>query len=131
MKRCPQCNRVENDDTLAFCRADGTALIRDSGSLSPDAGTVKFVSAPVSSEIETSILRKVTDASINRATAPTTVLPATQPPGKTRELDKPKRPGVVKSLAALAVVVVLRAALAGIQETAGHRAGAQIGRAHV
>jgi TolB-like protein/Tfp pilus assembly protein PilF len=107
MKRCPQCNRVENDDTLAFCRADGTALIRDSGSLSPDAGTVKFVSAPVSSEIETSILRNVTDASINRATAPTTVLPATQPPGKTRELGKPKRPGVVKSLAALAVVVAV------------------------
>jgi TolB-like protein/Tfp pilus assembly protein PilF len=27
MKRCLQCNRVETDDTLAFCRADGTRLI--------------------------------------------------------------------------------------------------------
>ena len=27
MKRCPQCNRVETDDALAFCRADGTRLI--------------------------------------------------------------------------------------------------------
>ena len=27
MKRCPQCNRVESDETLKFCRADGTPLI--------------------------------------------------------------------------------------------------------
>jgi hypothetical protein len=32
MKRCPQCNRVETDDALTFCRADGPALIRDFGS---------------------------------------------------------------------------------------------------
>lgn len=40
MKRCPQCNRVEPDDTLAFCRADGTALISDSGPVGADAGTI-------------------------------------------------------------------------------------------
>ena len=33
MKRCPQCSRVETDDTLGFCRVDGVRLI-DSGSLS-------------------------------------------------------------------------------------------------
>ncbi len=27
MKRCPQCNRVETDEVLKFCRVDGTALI--------------------------------------------------------------------------------------------------------
>jgi len=27
MKLCPRCNRVERDDTLAFCRADGARLI--------------------------------------------------------------------------------------------------------
>ncbi len=27
MKRCPTCNRVEIDDALVFCRADGTALV--------------------------------------------------------------------------------------------------------
>ena len=27
MKRCPQCNRVETDEALKFCRADGTALV--------------------------------------------------------------------------------------------------------
>src|SRR6266849_5008429 len=91
MKRCPQCNRVENDDTLAFCRADGTALISDSGSVSADAGTVKFGSDPVSSEIETSILPHTTDAAMSPGTAPSTVLPTQQPSSTTRELTKPKR----------------------------------------
>ncbi|MFN2532891.1 MAG: tetratricopeptide repeat protein [Pyrinomonadaceae bacterium] len=27
MKRCPQCNRVETDDALAFCRVDGARLV--------------------------------------------------------------------------------------------------------
>ncbi len=30
MKRCPQCNRVETDDALGYCRVDGTALTSDS-----------------------------------------------------------------------------------------------------
>ena len=33
MKRCPQCNRLESDDALTFCRADGTALVNESGSI--------------------------------------------------------------------------------------------------
>ena len=40
------CKRVENDDTLSPCRADHTALVKDSSSLG---------SAPAASEIETSI----------------------------------------------------------------------------
>ena len=56
MKRCSQCNRLEPDDTLGYCRADGTALISDSGPVSAEGGTVKFGSAAVSSEIETSVL---------------------------------------------------------------------------
>jgi TolB-like protein len=103
MKRCPQCNRVETDDALVFCRADGTALIGDSRSISGDAGTVKFGSAPVSSEIGTSILPNVTDASINRATAPTTVLPASQIPGTISHLSKPKSRGLVFGLIALVI----------------------------
>ena len=55
MKRCPQCNRVETDDTLAFCRIDRVELVNDSGSFSGDAATVKFGSGPVSHEIETSL----------------------------------------------------------------------------
>ena len=30
MKRCPACKRVETDDALVFCRADGTLLVSDS-----------------------------------------------------------------------------------------------------
>ena len=35
MKRCPACKRVEADDTLTFCRADGTILISDSVQSAP------------------------------------------------------------------------------------------------
>ena len=91
MKRCPACNRIENDDALTFCRADGTALISDSGAVSADSGTVKFGSAPLVNEIETSLLPQRTDAEISRPTAPTTVLPSQSTPGTTRELKRPKR----------------------------------------
>src|SRR5262245_9321098 len=29
MKRCPQCHRVETDETLKFCRNDGAVLVED------------------------------------------------------------------------------------------------------
>jgi TolB-like protein/Tfp pilus assembly protein PilF len=111
MKRCPACNRVEPDDTLAFCRADGTALISDSGPVSAEAGTVKFGSAPLSSEIETGVLPLTsTTPDINRSTGPTTVLPASQTPGTTRELSKPKRRKIVLVLIAM---VIMGVAIAG------------------
>ena len=111
MKRCPQCNRVETDDALTFCRTDGTPLVRESVSVNVDAGTAKFGSDAVSSEIETSILPHTTDASVNRATAPTTVLPAPQTPGTTRELSKSNRRKVIVVVAVvcalgLAVVII-------------------------
>ncbi len=106
MKRCPQCNRVETDETLKFCRVDGATLIIDSGSIG-DSGTAKFGSGSVSSEIETSVLPHRTDASINRPTAPTTALPATPPPSTTRELTKPKRGRV-----AIAIVLLIALAIA-------------------
>ena len=109
MKRCPQCNRIESDDALVYCRVDGTALISDSGSINADANTAKFGSAPVSGEIETSILPSATSPEVNRATAPTTVLPPTQTPHSTRELIKPKRRSVaiILALVAIAAIVVL------------------------
>src|SRR5215813_4642731 len=75
MKRCPQCNRVETDEALKFCRIDGATLVSDSSPIGSEAGTARLGAAP-SSEIETSALPHSTDAKINRATAPTTVLPA-------------------------------------------------------
>jgi len=51
MKRCPACKRVENDDTLVYCRADGTPLVSDSGSVSAGAGTVRFEELSVRSYV--------------------------------------------------------------------------------
>src|SRR5690242_6400499 len=90
MKRCPQCNRVETDEALKFCRVDGATLISDSGAVSGDAGTAKFESGAVSSEIETSVLPHRTDATIDRPTAPTTVLPAQSRVSTRHELTKAK-----------------------------------------
>ena len=107
MKRCPQCDRVESDDALTFCRTDGTPLVRESGSVSTDAGTARFGSAPVSSEIETSILPHAsTTPEISRSTGPTTALPAPQTQNTTRELLKPKRRRVVVVAIGLVVIIL-------------------------
>jgi Tol biopolymer transport system component len=39
MKRCPQCNRVETDEALKFCRTDGTPLVI-SAPLDPESATM-------------------------------------------------------------------------------------------
>jgi dipeptidyl aminopeptidase/acylaminoacyl peptidase len=74
MKRCPQCNRVETDETLKFCRVDGATLVGASSGVDNEAGTAKLGST--ATEIETSIFPHTTDAAMNQATAPTTVFPA-------------------------------------------------------
>ena len=109
MKRCPACKRVESDDTLTFCRADGAILISDSNSLGAEIGTVEFGSAPVASEVKTSVLpQHATDA--GRATGSTTVLDH-QTIGRTRELSRPKRRSavmvVVLSMTAVVAVAIL------------------------
>ena len=118
MKRCPQCHRVETDDSLGFCRTDGVALINDSGSFSGDANTARFGSAPVSSEIETSVLPHRTDAQANRPAAPTTVLQATPTTSPTHNLTKPRR---FKFGIAIALVVTVVAAAALILNSYGSR----------
>jgi TolB-like protein/Tfp pilus assembly protein PilF len=107
MKRCPQCNRVEVDDTLVFCRSDGAALVSASAPFTGELNTVKFGSGPVSSEIETSLLPHTsTTPEINRNTGPTTALPAAPFPGTTRDLTKPKRRGFVFVTIGVALVVI-------------------------
>jgi TolB-like protein/Flp pilus assembly protein TadD len=119
MKRCPECKRVETDDALAFCRADGTALISDSGPVGAEAGTVKFGSAPVSDEIKTSVLPPTsTTPEINRPTAPTTVLPAQQMPGTTRDLS---RAGRRRAVIVVGALVCLALAIAGYFYIPGKR----------
>src|ERR1700693_6036312 len=92
MKRCPTCNRFENDDALVFCRADGTPLIVDLGSANSEIGTAKLGSTPAAGELQTSVLpQHATDAGVSRPTGPTTALDRQQTHGRTRELDQPKR----------------------------------------
>ncbi len=106
MKRCPQCNRVETDDTLVFCRVDGMALVNDSSSLKSESGTIQLGSVSTPTEIATSILPHTTDASMNRSTGPTTVLPAQQV-GTTNTLAIQKR-----RIRAIAIVVIATAVIA-------------------
>src|ERR1700752_111789 len=88
MKRCPQCNRVE-DEALKFCRIDGATLVSESASLGNETGTAQLVTSP--DEVHTSILPHRTDAGMSRATGPTTALPQQTPaPATTGALTKPK-----------------------------------------
>jgi TolB-like protein len=101
MKRCPACKRVEPDDALIFCRADGTALVSDAGSVSP-----------VASEVETSVLpQHATDAGVSRPTGLTTVLDRQQTIAGTRGLSKPKGRRVwVFSVGAIAAIALAASA---------------------
>jgi hypothetical protein len=110
MKRCPQCNRVETDDALGFCRGDGTALISDSGPISDDAGTAKSGSRAALTEIETSLLPKFSDDRMNRAGAPTRLLSVQTTDGITSGLSKRKRRVFVIAAAfAIATIAVIAA----------------------
>jgi len=106
MKRCPQCNRVENDDTLVYCRADGTALLNDS-SLSSEMGTAQLGSGSIPTEASTSVLPNTPAASMNRSTGPTTVL-TTQQVGSTNALPKTRR----RRTAAIVFIVTAAVAVA-------------------
>jgi TolB-like protein/Flp pilus assembly protein TadD len=101
VKRCPTCNRTESDDSLIFCRTDGTSLVSDSLPLPTEPGTTRLGSAPT--EIETSILPHTTAANVSRSTGPTTVLPPPIASTGTRELTKPKRRWVAIALVVVAV----------------------------
>lgn len=113
MKRCPQCNRVESDASLKFCRADGTTLVHDSSSFNSEAGTAQLGSSSDASEVHTSILPNNTVVNVNRVTAPTTVLPPQPTPSTTSELSKPK-----SRQTAIVVAVIIIAVVAGVSAIA-------------
>src|SRR6185369_14941241 len=104
MKRCPQCNRFENDDALVFCRIDGTPLVTDSSSTGSEAGTAQLSSKSEGNEFGTSVLPHTTNADFSRKTGPTTVL--AQPTPATNELTKPSRRRS-QVLAAVAIVLIV------------------------
>jgi len=102
MKRCPQCNRVETDETLKFCRVDGTTLV-DESSLGASVGTAQL--AGDASEVHTSILPHSTQSNVSRQTGPTTVLPLPES-ATTGALAKPKsRRWIVVALVVIAVAI--------------------------
>ncbi len=109
MKRCPQCNRVETDEALKFCRVDGAPLVNEASGLAGEAGTARLGVGPDANEVHTSILPHRTDADMSRATGPTTALPLPTP-APTGSLAKPKsrKPIVI----AIVVTAVLAAATA-------------------
>ena len=111
MKRCPKCNRVETDDALAFCRADGEALISDS--IRANAGTPKFESGQSLGEIETSLLPHTIDANMSRATVGTGVLPPAHPSTRTSGLSKPKTRRTVVILGFLLLTLIAGAIVIG------------------
>src|SRR6266542_3470538 len=114
MKRCPQCNRVETEDALVFCRADGTALVSESLPFSSDAGTVRPGAASAASEIETSILPHTTDSTIDRSRAATTVLPAQQTVTTSAfPKSKRRRTAILVVLITIALVAATSAILVG------------------
>jgi TolB-like protein/Tfp pilus assembly protein PilF len=80
-----------------------------------------FGSGPVSSEIETSVLPQTpTTPEINRSTGSTTVLPASQTPGTTRELSKakPRRFVVLIPLMIVGLAIASYFYFSGIHKTA-------------
>ena len=113
MKRCPQCNRIETDDTLAFCRLDGSTL-SDAGSLTSDElGTIRFDAMPNSRELITTFLPPAKTADVALTTAETKV-PKVKG-AQTGELVKPAKAGrslsrkmfvVAGALIAIAVIGV-------------------------
>ena len=105
MKRCPKCNRLESDDTLAFCRTDGTLLISVT---SDELGTIKFNSGPVTGDVRTTLLPPptITSEAVSQPTAETV-----EPPRpNTRELRKPKK---LKIIVAVVILLVAAAAVGG------------------
>src|SRR5262252_6787409 len=105
MKRCPQCNRVETDEALKFCRIDGATLI-DDATLGGEAGTAQLVAN--ASEVHTSILPHNTSANANRTTGPTTVLPLPSTPA-TGAIAKLR-----KRTTAIIAAVIVTAAFAAV-----------------
>ena len=107
MKHCPQCNRVESDEALKFCRVDGATLIAVSASIDREAGTAQLGSQAAASEGHTSILPHHTLAQINRQTGHTNALPP--PPAiATQQLAVVGR----RKLTIVLVVIVILTAIA-------------------
>lgn len=106
MKRCPTCNRVENDDALTFCRVDGTPLLRESGASGEDAGTTRLSPAQGADTTETRIL--ATGETLNKATTQTALLDAQRAADGTQQLSQTKS-RKVSAIVVVALFVIVAA----------------------
>ena len=127
MKRCPECNRVETDEALKFCRVDGTTLIVEPASIDREAGTAQLGSQSDASEVHTSILSHNTDANVNCGTDQTTVLPPPTVPSTTNDLSRPKkrRTAIIVAVIVTAVVAATSAILVDSYHSRKSRAAIQ------
>ena len=127
MKRCPNCNRVETDEALKFCRVDGVTLVSDSSSIDTEAGTVRLRSGSISSEVPTNALPHSTNPDFNRATGPTTILPS-QPEASTTNdfLIATKSRLSPKALVVIGTVIVAAITAALIISYSNRTSGASI-----
>ena len=108
MKRCPTCNRVEADDTLVYCRVDGTALMSNSLSGGHEAGTLRLGET---NEAGTSMVSPVTDANIPGVTAPTTLITSSQLSSATSSKALQRRPAIIMAVILTAAVAAVSAIL--------------------
>ncbi len=117
MKRCPQCNRVGADDALTFCRADGTPLVGDGGSVGEGAVPSRFSPSPVAGETQTRILpvnapkesASATAESLGKPVAQTTALDSKATASLARWLSGPARRRAVLLTAAAALAATAAA----------------------
>jgi len=126
MKRCPQCNRVETDQALKFCRVDGATLVSNSSS-SDEVGTIRLGSGQVANETVTGILPQTTDARLNRATASTILLgsPGSSTGGEFRITTKTRLRPAAFAVIGLAIIVAVTAAVAMFYRTRNSNAAIQ------
>src|ERR1044071_2947056 len=112
MKRCPQCNRIEPDDTLAFCRVDGATLAEAGDATSEELGTIRFDAMPNSRELSTTILPPAkASGDVGLTTAETRI---TESQGaKTGELVMPStaQRGTKRTIAVVVAAIVTLAAI--------------------
>lgn len=105
MKRCPECNRIETDDAMGFCRVDGATLV--TGPLADSENTTAILdTTPPPSESTTRSFAPQTDEAVSRTTGPTTALPSGQLHSQTRPLAKPARARLLMTIGAVIVVAL-------------------------
>jgi eukaryotic-like serine/threonine-protein kinase len=89
MKRCPQCKRVETDDALAYCRADGELLIIDE-SVSDESTVTRVLPGAQTGEAGAT---KVLQTETTQTQATTSALDARkEPKARTAELKQRRAP---------------------------------------